>query len=180
MRGKKKREGVSKAEALAVAARVDELVRIRLDGAQFWDVREYVREKEAEDGSPWKLVRGAKPLSDSQIRRYVQRADKTIQRSAREKRGAAIRRHIARRENLYAKAVNGGDVCTALAVLRDLAELRGLYPVKKTEVTFPQGLGATPEDVEAGRARVEEHRRRRLAGAPSTNGTDHTTNGGGR
>ena len=43
-----------------VEARVTEIVRIRLDGAEIWDVREYVREKEQEGGSPWQLAEGQK------------------------------------------------------------------------------------------------------------------------
>jgi hypothetical protein len=48
-----------------VEARVTEILRIRLDGAEMWDVREYVREKEKEEGSVWQLAEGQKPLSDS-------------------------------------------------------------------------------------------------------------------
>jgi hypothetical protein len=139
MKGKKKRAGVSKAEKLRVAQRVDELVRIRLDGAQWWDVREYVREKEQEDGSPWKLANRQKPLSDGQLRRYVQRADALILGSVKEKRSRAVRRHLAQRRNLYAKAVNAGDIRTALAVAQDEARLQNLYPPKKTELTGKDG-----------------------------------------
>ncbi|VTT97584.1 unnamed protein product [Gemmataceae bacterium] len=40
-----------KATKPVISQRVEEVLRIRLDGAKFWDVREYVREKEREDGS---------------------------------------------------------------------------------------------------------------------------------
>ncbi len=43
----------TKATKAVVAQRVEEVLRIRLDGAQFWDVREYAREKEHEAGSVW-------------------------------------------------------------------------------------------------------------------------------
>src|SRR5262245_36644479 len=98
MKEKKKRPGVSKAEALRVAQRVEELVRIRLDGAQWWDVCEYVREQEQTDGSHWKLAKRQKPLSDSQLRRYVHRADLLILASVKDKRSKVLRRHLARRE----------------------------------------------------------------------------------
>jgi len=140
MRGKK-RTGVSKAEALRVARRVEEVLRIRLDGAQFWDVCEYVREKERESGSAWELADGAEPLSDSQVRRYIQRADRLILASVKEKRGKVLRRHLARRERMYGAAMNAGDVRTALAVLQDEARLRGLYPPTKTQLT---GKGGAP------------------------------------
>ncbi len=135
MAKKKKRTGVSKAEALTVQRRVDELVRIRLDGAQFHDVREYVSEQQAVEGSPWRLADGASPMSDKQLGRYVKRADTALARHGRASRCVLIYRHLARRENLYAKAVLAGDLRTALAVLADAAQLRGLYPAAKVKAS---------------------------------------------
>jgi hypothetical protein len=141
MKGKKKRTGVSRAEALRVRQRTDELVMIRLDGAQWWDVVQYVAEKAREPGSCWEVKPGGKSLSERQLRNYVARADRIILASVKEKRTRAIRRHLARRENLYAKAVNAGDIRTALAVLQDEAKLRGLYPPTTTQLT---GKGGAP------------------------------------
>jgi hypothetical protein len=136
---KKKRAGVSQATALRTQRRVDELLRIRLDGAEFWDVREYVREKENEEGSPWELAEGASPLSDSQIWRLIAKADDAIQASHSRSRRRLVRHHLAQRRNLYAKALLAGDVRTALACKRDEAELLGLYPAKRAEVTGKGG-----------------------------------------
>ncbi len=58
--------------------RTEEILRIRLDGAEIWDVREYVREQEQEKGSLWELAEGDKPLSDSQLWRYIAKSDKLI------------------------------------------------------------------------------------------------------
>jgi len=143
MKGKKKPGGrkgpkTSKAQVLL---RLMAIVRIRLDGAKEWDVSEYVREQEQTDGSPWKLSKGQTPLTDRQIRRYIERADETIAESTESKTLDLLVRHFARRENLYAKAVNAGDIRTALAVLRDEAELRGFYPPRRTELT---GKGGGP------------------------------------
>jgi hypothetical protein len=132
---------VAKADKALVARRVEEVLRIRLDGAEFWDVREYVREKEAEPGSAWHLEEGAKPLSDGQIRRYQQRADALLERSHERSRKKLLRRHLAKRRNLYAKAVLAGDVRAALACLRDECELLGLYAPKKVAPTTPDGKG---------------------------------------
>jgi hypothetical protein len=122
-----------------VEARVNEILRIRLDGAEIWDVREYVREKEQEEGSPWKLADGASPLSDSQLWRYIAKADRLVAESCRASRKKLLRRHLAQRRNLYAKAVSVGDYRTALAVARDEAELQGLYPPTKVAPTTPDG-----------------------------------------
>jgi hypothetical protein len=113
-----------------VRARIEEVLAIRLDGAEFWHVCEYVREKEQEVGSPWHLADGAKPLSGSQIRRYIQETDKLIAESCRASRKKQLRRGLARRRNLFAKAVSQGDIRTALACQKDIDELLGLYPPK--------------------------------------------------
>jgi hypothetical protein len=132
---------VAKADKALAARRVDEVLRIRLDGAEFWDVREYVREKQAEPGSAWHLEEGATPLSDSQLRRYQQRADALLERSHERSRKKLLRRHLAKRRNLYAKATLAGDVRAALACLRDEAELLGLYAPRKVAPTTPDGKG---------------------------------------
>src|SRR4051794_47030 len=106
-----------------VQQRVNEILSIRLAGAQIWDVREYVREKEQEAGSPWQLANGEKPLSDSQLWRYVRRADEAISSSMVSSRKRALRRHRARREYLYGLAVNQGDIRAALACVDSDARL---------------------------------------------------------
>src|SRR4051794_2556667 len=88
-----------------IEQRVNEVLAIRLAGAQLWDVREYVREKEREDGSPWRLAEGQNPLSDSQLYRYLDRADKLITSSSLASRKKLLRLHRARREYLYGLAV---------------------------------------------------------------------------
>jgi hypothetical protein len=50
-----------------VERRVEEILRIRLDGAELWDVREYVKEQAAKDDSAWYVPEGDKPLSDVQL-----------------------------------------------------------------------------------------------------------------
>jgi hypothetical protein len=145
-----------KATRAQVQTRVEEVLRIRLDGAEFWDVREYAREKEREAGSAWELPPGGKPLSDGQLWRYIARADRLLAESCRASRKKLFRRHLAQRRNLYAKATSAGDYRTALAVLRDEAELQGLYPPKKVAHTDPSGSKseASADDFFA---RVEQH-----------------------
>jgi len=128
-----------KATNAQIQQRVEEVLRIRLDGAEFWDIREYAREKEKEEGSAWELPENGKPLSDAQLWRYVARADKLVAESCRSSRKKLLRRHLAQRRNMYAKAIGAGDVRTALAVARDECELLNLYPPKKTELTGKDG-----------------------------------------
>jgi hypothetical protein len=109
-----------------VKLRVDEILAIRLAGAEMPGVREYVREAEKNAGSPWHRGEGRKPLSDSQLWRYIAKADKAMEDSTRASRKKQLRRHLAKRGELYARAVNAGDYRTALAVLDSQAKLLGL------------------------------------------------------
>jgi hypothetical protein len=129
----------TKATRATVLRRVEEVLRIRLDGAEFWDVREYAREKEKEAGSAWEPAEGAKPLSDPTLWRYIARADGLIAESCRSSRKKLLRRHRAQRRNLYAKAVLSGDYRTALAVLDSEAKLLGLFAPTKIAPTNPDG-----------------------------------------
>jgi hypothetical protein len=143
-----------------VEARVDEILRIRLDGAEFWDLREYVREKEQEEGSPWQLVEGQKPLSDSQLWRYLAKADKEIAASCRASRKKLVRRHLAQRRNIFGKAMSAGDYRAALAALESEAKLQGLFdtparaakvePIKTPEDALLL-IASTVTDLRAGR-----------------------------
>jgi len=123
--------------------RVEDILRIRLDGAEGWDVRRYVAEKEGSKEEPWTIAEGGKPLSERQIRNYVSAADKLIAASCRQSRKALLRKHQAQRRSLYARAVSHGDVRTALAVLADLARMQGLYP---TPPARPASVSVTGVD----------------------------------
>jgi hypothetical protein len=123
-----------KATAATIQARVEDILRIRLDGAQPWDVREYVRARERAGAAPWAIPEGGKPLSDSQLRRYGRRADEMVRDSCRANRGKLLREQIAQRRKLYARAAGAGDTRTALAVLDSLARLLGLFPSEDDEL----------------------------------------------
>src|SRR5262249_20399683 len=130
---------MSRATKKQVEARVTEILRCLLDGAEVWDLVDFVRKREAEAGSCWTVKEGAKPLGYSMIRRYAARAEKLYQESCRGSRKKLIRRHLARRRHLYRKAVSQGDTKAALAAIRDEAELLGLYPPKGMAVTGKAG-----------------------------------------
>src|SRR5688500_8500806 len=103
-----------KADNAEVLRRVEEVLRIRLDGAQFHDIVQYAAEK------GW-------GLKDRQIRTYIRRADALLVERQDTSRKRVIARHLAQRQALYARAVNAADYRTALAILADEAKLRGLY-----------------------------------------------------
>jgi hypothetical protein len=109
-------------------ARVQDLHRLRGDGAAWADIRHYVAEQQAQGVQPWALPPGGKPLSERQLRRYIAAADQLLAVEFRTQRQKRRLLHLARREKLFTRALEGGDLGTALAALKDLAKLEGLYP----------------------------------------------------
>src|SRR6185437_1426187 len=128
-----------KATKALVAQRVEEVLRIVLDGAEVWDLREYAKEKAQEAGSAWELPPDSKPLSDSQLFRYLAKAHQLIAESCRASRKKLLRKHLAQRRNLYAKAVSQGDTRAALAIHDSEAKLIGLFAPVKVAPTNPKG-----------------------------------------
>jgi hypothetical protein len=130
-----------KASKATVRARVDDILRVIVDGAEPWQIGPYVAEQEQAGAAPWTVPDGGKPLSRRQIRRYVSWAERLMAASPRTDREKLLRKHEAQRRNLYARAVNKGDERTALAVLQDLAKMQDLYPPAKlkAEHTGAQG-----------------------------------------
>jgi hypothetical protein len=123
-----------KATKAQIQMRVDDLVTFRLDGAEFWHVREYGTEREKVPGSAWYRGDGEKSFSEATLRRYIRKADDQIAESCRSFRKKRLRRHLAQRRNHYAKAVALGDIRAALAVADSEAKLLGLFPAKGIEV----------------------------------------------
>src|SRR5438094_9183986 len=97
-----------KASEAAVALRVGEILRIRLDGAQFHDVVQYVAEK------GW-------GLQERQVRNYIRRADDLLVEREDGSRKRTIARHLAQRQALIARPDDAADLRTALPVLADRA-----------------------------------------------------------
>jgi len=98
------------------------LVAIKLAGATALDLRQYASEK------GW-------GISQRQLFRYAQEADRLIAQAQVKDREQLMALHVARRESLYARCVSHSDHSNARCILKDLAELQGLYPAKRAEPT---------------------------------------------
>jgi hypothetical protein len=132
-----------KATKEVVRARVDDILRIILDGAFGPQIRQYIAEQEAKGEYPWTIRPGSKPLGERMICRYISDANARMGQVLLTDREEAIKRHIGMRQNLYARSIAKGDERTALACARDMAELLGLYPAKRAEVTGANGAPLT-------------------------------------
>jgi hypothetical protein len=130
-----------KTPKVVVQQRVEDVLQLKLIGAQFAEIRRYVAEREAGKKPPWTIPKGGKPVSERTLWRYLQQADSLIARGFREGRKRALRRHLAQRQALFARCLKASDFANARLVLADEAQLAGLYPATKTEVT---GKGGSP------------------------------------
>lgn len=128
-----------KSEEATVALRVGEVLRIRLDGAQYHDVVQYA----AVQTPPW-------DLKERQIREYIRRADNLLVERQDRNRRRVVARQLAQRQALFARAVNAADYRTALAIIDSEAKLRGLYPEKdlKELVKLAAAQGQRIEELE--------------------------------
>ena len=106
-----------KSEAATVALRVEEILRLRIDGAEFHDLVQYASEKR------W-------GISERQLRTYIRRADELLVERLDRNRRRVVARHLVQRQALYARALNAADYRTSLAILDSEAKLRSLYPEK--------------------------------------------------
>jgi hypothetical protein len=115
-----------KSDKATVRKRVEEVLRLRLLGAEFLDIRQHASEQ------GWQV-------SDRQLWRYIALGDKILAETLDQDRDRLVRRHVAQRRALYARAVAVSDYRTALAVLKDEGELLKLYPPKRVEASGPEG-----------------------------------------
>ena len=88
-----------------------------LDGAEFAEIRQFASD------SGWNVT-------DRQLWRYQRAAYRKVVKITERDRVGILGRHLMQRRSLYARALKANDLRTALQVLRDEAELQGLYPKK--------------------------------------------------
>jgi hypothetical protein len=112
-----------KATKAEVATLVEAVFELRLGGAGFADIRQYASaptDREGKKLEPW-------DVSDRQLWRYIDAADKLCKERYDTRAPHLLSRHLLRRERLYAHALEVGDFKTALAILKDEADLEGHY-----------------------------------------------------
>ena len=136
--------------------RIQAILQIRLDGAEPWDVRQFIAEKEQAGEEPWTIEDGQAPLTAAQVRAIIKAADALIAESYPDD-APDIARHKAKLKNLYARAVQAADVRTARSILNDLAKLDGLNRRGKPAAsTVPSKARAATEKLRARIAKGKE------------------------
>jgi hypothetical protein len=115
-----------KSPKTTVRARVEEVLQIRLRGAQHTDIVKHAEEQ------GWNV-------GERQLRSYIAQSDEILEETLEKDRQRLLNRHLAQRQTLYAHAFAAADYSTAKAILQDEATLLGLYPAKKQEITGANG-----------------------------------------
>ena len=106
--------------------RVNEVLQMRLAGAEFYDIAQHAEE------NGWGV--GAR-----QLWRYITEADARLDCILEKDREKLVKRHLAQRHALYARCIAVADYRTCLAILKDEGEMLGLYAAKKHEITGKDG-----------------------------------------
>jgi hypothetical protein len=144
-----------------VDRRIAEVFKLRLGGAELPDIREYAQAQ----SPPW-------GVTDAQLWRYVKAADALCRKYLDGQSEHLLARHLLQRRQLYAHAMSAGDFRAALAVLKDEAELEGLYAPRKVALTDPTGTreysgGLTDADRHAALQNLYARVGERAGGAPA-------------
>src|SRR5262245_54986585 len=101
-----------KATKAVIATRVEDVLRLRLCGAEWKDIRQYAVGDLNDDPprEPWYV-------SDRQLKRYIASADTLLTRRIERDRDKLFARHMGQRKMLFARALETGDYRTAGAML---------------------------------------------------------------
>lgn len=157
---------VPQAEA---ARRVDVILRLRLDGGALHDLAAYANDSskaacEARGGPPWNV-------SDAELAKLIGRADDLLVARTERRRSRAVAVQLAKRDALYVRAINSGDLGVALSILRDQAQLLSMYPVAAELRNTIKAQAALIADLEAALGPGEEGPRT-IEAAPGGDGTE--------
>lgn len=109
-----------------VRNRVEDVLKIILLGGEIHDLREWALENK------WRVC-------DGTLYRYQAKALDLCRERIEKDHDKLFARHLMQRRTLYARAMEVADLRTALAVVKDEAELQGMYPTAKHEHAGPDG-----------------------------------------
>lgn len=104
--------------------RVEDVMELIMLGSSFPEIRQFSTNMQ------WNV-------SVRQLQRYQDKAYQRLAAMAQRNSEELLGRHLQQRRTLYAQCVRRNDCRTALQVLRDEAELNGLYPGKKGSKPVP-------------------------------------------
>jgi hypothetical protein len=122
----------TRASNLVRRRRVEQVLKLRLAGATFPDIRTFAHALDPEQGTPW-TGPGGKLLSDRGLWRLAHEADKVFLESLEKERPLLVAHHVLLRRLIRARALEQGDNRAALAAAADECRLLGLYPEQQAK-----------------------------------------------
>ena len=142
---------MSRSDKRTMTQRVQDVLRLLLAGAEFAEIRQFA------------LAQGWH-VTDRQIRRYQETAYRRAAKIARRDQVQLLGRHLMQRRALYARAFKAQDLRTALHIVRDEAQLQGLYPSPNAPNKAHAAQGASaPRRIAGPRLTRRQRTVRRLA-----------------
>ena len=93
-----------------IRRRVDQVAKIIIFGGEFADIRQYASETDEATGRPWNR-------SDRQLARYQKWAYRLIEKQVEKTRDKVWARHVQQRRQMFALAMEAGDLTTALQIV---------------------------------------------------------------
>jgi hypothetical protein len=117
----------TRASNLVRRRRIEQVLKLRLAGATFPDLRTFAHNLDPEAGTPWTNPGGGL-LSDRALWRLAHEADKVFAESIEKERPLLVAHHVLLRRLIRARALEQGDNRAALAAAADECRLLGLYP----------------------------------------------------
>ncbi|QDU21852.1 hypothetical protein [Urbifossiella limnaea] len=123
--------------------RVEFVLRLRLQGAESWDIHPLVNA----DGDPWPDGHGpAWGVSIETVRRYLRLADARLAEIADRRREEFVKSHLAQRRVLYSRAVQQAVAAESARA----GPVARMGPASHREATRPDGAGGPPAAVPGG------------------------------
>lgn len=116
------------------ANRLRDVAKLMVAGAEFAEIRQFASERQ------W-------GVTDRSIRRYMEKAYKRMAEASKRDSKQLLGRHLMQRRALYARCLKQGDHRTALNVLKDEANLQGVYPPTKIDHSSGNGQESRPVPV---------------------------------
>jgi hypothetical protein len=102
-------ETPKRASGVTVRKRVEQVLQMRLLGAEFTEIRQHA------EAPGWNV-------SERQLWRYIAAGDDLLGKALEKDRQKLLTRHLAQRQALCARCIASEDYATATRVLKDLAE----------------------------------------------------------
>ena len=110
--------GTNKADAATTELRVDQIYRLKVDGARTPDILQFVA------SAGW-------GLKERQVQNLIAKANQKVIADCDRRRRLLTSLAVARLESLYARALNAADFSGALRSLTELHKIQGLYASDK-------------------------------------------------